>query len=209
MATDGRTSKAPSAISVHFSKLVYPKPLPTLQLGPVKDELGFTLSERLALRQAWNLIRSRERRIGQDVFLAFLNEWYWSIYKFKKGKEINLAHLHGHALTFIRFMGSLIDEQDPIMFQLMLNDNNQTHSRCKVRVEYIGLLAQALTDYVLKELDKVSSPTLERGLQRLVEKFRSYQEIEVDKSKTGYNRGVSKSNFSLERTTNRVPSYEV
>ncbi|XP_022232487.1 uncharacterized protein LOC111080930 [Drosophila obscura] len=199
MASDENSNKTSSSASINIAKQIYPKPLSALRLGPIKDELGFTLTERVALRQAWNLIRSRERRFGQDVFHTFLNEWYWTIYKFKIGGEINLAHLHGHSLTFIRFVGALINEQDPIMFQVMLNDNNQTHSRCKVRGEYIGMLAQALTDYLLKVLDKVSSPSLERGLQRIVEKFKSYQDIETVNSKMSYNRRVSKSNFSLHK----------
>jgi len=47
---------------------IYPKRIPKIKVGAIKDDLGFTLSERLALRQAWNLIRPFERRYGQDVF---------------------------------------------------------------------------------------------------------------------------------------------
>ncbi|XP_017145003.1 uncharacterized protein LOC108157452 isoform X2 [Drosophila miranda] len=171
-------SSSTSSIRYNIAKEIYPKQLLTIKAGPIKDELGFTLCERVALRQAWNLIRSRERRFGQDVFYTFLNEWYWSISKFKQGEDINIALLHGHALTFIRFVGALINESDPIMFQM---------------------LGQALMDYILKVLDKVRSPSLEQGLQRIVEKFKSYQDIQMDRSRTSYRRGVSKSNFSLHQ----------
>ncbi|XP_017145005.1 uncharacterized protein LOC108157452 isoform X4 [Drosophila miranda] len=117
----------------------------------------------------------------------------------KNGEDINIALLHGHALTFIRFVGALINESDPIMFQVMINDNNQTHSRCRVGGDYIAMLGQALMDYILKVLDKVRSPSLEQGLQRIVEKFKSYQDIQMDRSRTSYRRGVSKSNFSLHQ----------
>ncbi|EDW24241.1 GL24032 [Drosophila persimilis] len=196
-------SSSTSSIRYNIAKQIYPKQLLTIKAGPIKDELGFTLCEKVALRQAWNLIRPRERRFGQDVFYTFLNEWYWSISKFKQGEDINIALLHGHALTFIRFVGALINESDPIMFQVMLNDNNQTHSRCRVGGDYIAMLGQALTDYILKVLDKVRSPSLEQGLQRIVEKFKSYQDIQTDRSRTSYRRGLSKSNFSLHQITTK------
>lgn len=56
--------KTPSNIA----SLIYRKPLPKIRYGPVMDDSGFTLSERLALKQAWNLIRPFTRRYGQDVF---------------------------------------------------------------------------------------------------------------------------------------------
>ncbi|EDV47961.1 uncharacterized protein LOC6552711 [Drosophila erecta] len=159
-----------------LSSLIYPKRIPNIKFGPIKDEMGFTLSERLALRQAWNLIRPFKRRYGQDVFYSFLNDYYWGITKFVNGAELNLKALHSHALRFINFFGLLIEEKDPVVFQLMINENNHTHSRCKVGSVSIGHLAQALVDYVLKVFHKVSSPSLEQGLDKLVEKFQNYQD---------------------------------
>ncbi|KAH8347007.1 hypothetical protein KR059_004070, partial [Drosophila kikkawai] len=163
-------------MSGNRASLIYPKPLPEIKLGPVMDGIGFTLSERLALRRAWNLIRPFSRRYGQDVFYTFLNKEFWGIKKFGNGTELDLKTLHQHALKFVRFIGVLIDEQDPIMYQLMISDNNVTHSRCKVGSLYIGKLAKALVDYLLHALEKVSSPTLERGFNKLVEKFEAYQD---------------------------------
>nr|XP_036675040.1 uncharacterized protein LOC108013802 isoform X2 [Drosophila suzukii] len=155
---------------------IYPKRIPKIKVGAIKDDLGFTLSERLALRQAWNLIRPFERRYGQDVF-------------YRDGRDLNLKAMHSHALQFIHFFGLLIEEADPVMFQLMINDNNLTHSRCKVGSAYIGNLAQALVDYVLKVFHKVSSPSLERGFRKIVEKFQNYHDHQP--TKTAYHR-VSK-----------------
>ncbi|XP_016990726.1 uncharacterized protein LOC108052762 [Drosophila rhopaloa] len=169
-----------------IASLIYPKRIPRLKVGPVKDDLGFTLSERLALRQAWNLIKPFERRYGQDVFYSFLNEYYWGIHKFKVGGDLNLRALHMHAVMFIHFFGLLIDEENPVMFQLMITENNLTHSRCKVGSAYIGDLAQALVDFVLKVFHKVSSPSLERGLRKIVDKFQGYQDHQT--VTTAYNR---------------------
>ncbi|KAH8361709.1 hypothetical protein KR200_009120 [Drosophila serrata] len=160
----------------NISSLIYPKPLPEMRIGPVMCVMGFSLSERLALRQAWNIIRPFSRRYGQDVFYKFLIKEFWGIKKFENDKELNLMALHSHALKFVRFIGVLIEEQDPIMFQLMISGNNMTHSRCKVGSLYIGELAKVLVDYLLNTLQMVSSPTLERGFGKLVEKFQVYQD---------------------------------
>ncbi|XP_037729807.1 uncharacterized protein LOC119560437 [Drosophila subpulchrella] len=168
---------------------IYPKRIPKIKVGSIKDDLGFTLSERLALRQVWNLIRPFERRYGQDVFYSFLNDMYWGINKFSDGRDLNLKAMHSHAVQFIHFFGLLIEEADPVMFQLMINDNNLTHSRCKVGSVYIGNLAQALVDYVLKVFHKVSSPSLERGFRKIIEKFQNYHDHQS--TKTAYHR-VSK-----------------
>jgi len=64
---------------------------------------------------------------------------YWGINKFRDGRDLNLKAMHSHALQFIHFFGLLIEEADPVMFQLMINDNNLTHSRCKVGSAYIGV----------------------------------------------------------------------
>eukprot|EP00099_Drosophila_melanogaster_P022186 NP_649597.3 globin 3 [Drosophila melanogaster] len=180
------------AKNISLSSLTYPKRIPKIKFGPIKDEMGFTLSERLALRQAWNLVRPFERRYGQDVFYSFLNDYYWGIKKFRNGAELNVKALHSHALRFINFFGLLIEEKDPVVFQLMINDNNHTHNRCHVGSVNIGHLAQALVDYVLKVFHKVSSPSLEQGLSKLVEKFQNYQDQQSNTS--GYNR-LSKVNF--------------
>jgi len=60
------------AKNISLSSLTYPKRIPKIKFGPIKDEMGFTLSERLALRQAWNLVRPFERRYGQDVFYRWV-----------------------------------------------------------------------------------------------------------------------------------------
>ncbi|XP_017066608.2 uncharacterized protein LOC108104803 [Drosophila eugracilis] len=161
--------KRSSGIASH----IYPKRLPQMKAGPITDEMGFTLSERLALRQAWNLIRPFERRYGGDIFYGFLNDVYWGINKFKDNGKLNMKALHTHALRFFHFIGLLIEEKDPVVFQLMINENNLTHSRCKVGSDYIVNLADALVDYVLQVFHEISSPTLERGFRKIVEKLMS------------------------------------
>lgn len=52
----------------NLANTIYPKSIPKIRYGPVMDELGFTLSERLALRQAWNIVRPFTRRYGQEIF---------------------------------------------------------------------------------------------------------------------------------------------
>lgn len=47
---------------------IFPKKLPELKVGPVYDENGFTLNERLAMRQAWKLIKPLERRYGSEIY---------------------------------------------------------------------------------------------------------------------------------------------
>jgi len=47
---------------------IFPKKLPELKVGPVYDESGFTLNERLALRQAWRVIKPFERRYGKEIY---------------------------------------------------------------------------------------------------------------------------------------------
>jgi len=49
---------------------IFPKKLPELKVGPVYDESGFTLNERLALRQAWRVIKPFERRYGKEIYFA-------------------------------------------------------------------------------------------------------------------------------------------
>ncbi|XP_034486516.1 uncharacterized protein LOC117790995 isoform X2 [Drosophila innubila] len=46
---------------------IFPKKLPELIVGPVYDESGFALNERLALRQAWGVIKPFERRFGKEI----------------------------------------------------------------------------------------------------------------------------------------------
>ncbi|XP_052836311.1 uncharacterized protein LOC128252558 isoform X3 [Drosophila gunungcola] len=133
--SNDRVTKQLSSIANH----IYPKRIPKIKFGPVKDDLGFTLSERVALRQAWNLIRPFERRYGQEVFYSYLHDVYWGIHKFRNGVDLNLKALHTHAVKFIHFFGLLIEVEDPVVFQQMITDNNLTHSRCKVGSAYIGL----------------------------------------------------------------------
>lgn len=70
---------------------------------------------------------------------SFLNDYYWGIKKFRNGAELNVKALHSHALRFINFFGLLIEEKDPVVFQLMINDNNHTHNRCHVGSVNIGV----------------------------------------------------------------------
>ncbi|XP_017044288.1 uncharacterized protein LOC108090207 [Drosophila ficusphila] len=172
--SEARPNQIPSSLAT----FCYPKPIPEIKVGPVEDVMGFTLSERLALKSAWNLIRPYQRRIGQDVFYSYLNDAYWGICLFKTGKEINLRALHLHAVQFVRFFGLLIEERDPVMFQLLVTDNNHTHRRCKVGSADRRNLVQVLVDYLLREFHKVSSPSLERGFRKIAEKLLSYQDHE-------------------------------
>ncbi|XP_052836310.1 uncharacterized protein LOC128252558 isoform X2 [Drosophila gunungcola] len=163
--SNDRVTKQLSSIANH----IYPKRIPKIKFGPVKDDLGFTLSERVALRQAWNLIRPFERRYGQEVF-------------YRNGVDLNLKALHTHAVKFIHFFGLLIEVEDPVVFQQMITDNNLTHSRCKVGSAYIGDLAQALVNLVLKVSHKVRCPSLESGFRKIVEKFHGYQDLQAMKN---------------------------
>ncbi|KAH8276790.1 hypothetical protein KR026_000751 [Drosophila bipectinata] len=191
----GLSSSSRSINKVRYGNLanaIYPKRIPKIKYGPVMDELGFTLSERLALGQAWNIIRPFSRRYGQDVFFNYLGEAYLDILKFQHNGKINLHALHNHARGFLLFIGSLIEEQDPVMFQLMLNDNNMTHSRCKVGSVFMVELAKAMTDYILKVFEKVSSASLESGFRKIVEKFQGYQDIQQYHTGMTYNRARTK-----------------
>lgn len=51
---------------------IFPKELPELVVGPIKDDTDFTLNERLAMRQAWRVIRPFERRYGQDFYFTYI-----------------------------------------------------------------------------------------------------------------------------------------
>ncbi|EDV43760.1 uncharacterized protein Dana_GF16359 [Drosophila ananassae] len=176
--------------SGNLANTIYPKSIPIIKYGPVMDDLGFTLSERLALRQAWNIVRPFTRRYGQEIFFNYLNDAYLRISKFKHTKGNYLHVLHNHFRGFLCFIGSLIEEQDPVMFQLMLNDNNMTHSRCKVGAAFILELAQAMTDYILKVFEKVSSASLESGFRKIVDKFQGYQENQQQPTGMTYNRAL-------------------
>ncbi|KAH8295000.1 hypothetical protein KR018_005218, partial [Drosophila ironensis] len=162
----------------NLANSIYPKRLPSIKFGPINDEMGFTLSERLALRQAWNIISPFSRRYGQDVFYNYLNEYFWGIRKFIHKNELNLKALHNHAHGFVLFIGRLIEEPDHVMFNVILNDIKVTHNRCKVGSIYMSGLAQALVDYILEVLEVVSSPTLESGFRKIVEMFEAFQDTQ-------------------------------
>ncbi|XP_030387771.1 uncharacterized protein LOC115634278 [Scaptodrosophila lebanonensis] len=165
----------------------FPKPLPPLQPGPVYDDIGFTLSERLALKQAWFLLKPYERRHGTNVFYTFLVEHYRAINRFRTpNMGINLHGLHTHAVLIMRFFGALIEglNEDTGLFHMLMTDHNTLHKRCGVASNDVYLLGVALKEHILKILRNVSSVTLERGLQKIIDKFRVYHMQLKPKGKT-------------------------
>ncbi|KAH8407939.1 hypothetical protein KR222_004180, partial [Zaprionus bogoriensis] len=164
---------------------IFPKALPQLNVGPVYDDSGFTLNERLAMRQAWRVIKPFERRYGKDFYFTFLMEHYKTFDNFRNyGGKLDLHRLHGHSLAFMRFISNVIDQNDPVMFHVMLSENYNMHNRCHVQPEHMQLLMEALISYVLDKLKDVSSASLESGFQRLLGKFQAFYEPQA-------NRGIS------------------
>ncbi|XP_051863864.1 uncharacterized protein LOC127566162 [Drosophila albomicans] len=175
-------SRILSTISVHSiadesvidMKDIFPKKLPELHVGPVYDDNGFTLSERLALRQAWKVIKPFERRYGKEIYFTFLMENYKVFENFRWKGKLDLQRLHGHSLNFMRFLCAVIDQNDPVVFQAMLNDMYNMHNRCHVNFEYMEILVKALISYVLDKLHDVRSASLQSGFQKLLDKFHTF-----------------------------------
>ncbi|EDV92741.1 uncharacterized protein LOC6564118 [Drosophila grimshawi] len=178
---------------------IFPIKLPKLIVGPVYDESGFPLNERLALRQAWKLIKPFERRYGKEIYFTFLMENYTTFDHFRIEGKLDLHRLHGHSLAFMRFISAVIDQNDPVLFQAMLSDNHMTHERCRVLPMHMKMLIEALIAYVLEKLSDVKSAALERGFQRLLEKFQVHfdQLQRSNASFTVYRRTMSKESFAL------------
>ncbi|XP_030553893.1 uncharacterized protein LOC115757693 isoform X1 [Drosophila novamexicana] len=174
---------------------IFPKPLPVLKVGPVYDESGFTLNERLALRQAWKLIKPFERRYGKDIYFTFIMKYYKTFENFRYNGKLDMHRLHGHSLAFMRYISAVIDQNDPVLFQAMLSDNHIVHTRCHVSQEHMRMLMNALIDYVLDKLQDVSSAALKSGFQRLLEKFQVYFDQQTV-SFIAYKRSLSKGSLS-------------
>lgn len=66
-------------------------------------------------------------------------------------------------------------------------------------------LAKAMTDYILKVFEKVSSASLESGFRKIVEKFQSYQENQQQPTGMTYNRALIK-DISKSSNINAVRS---
>jgi len=102
---------------------------------------------------------------------SFLNDYYWGIKKFRNGAELNVKALHSHALRFINFFGLLIEEKDPVVFQLMINDNNHTHNRCHVGSVNIGV---SVIQYTIpysnfnKILDKLCDKNMRPSMRHFI-----------------------------------------
>ncbi|KAM8704906.1 hypothetical protein ACLKA7_009376 [Drosophila subpalustris] len=155
--------------------------LPELRVGPVYDECGFTLNERLAMRQAWKLIKPFERRYGREIYFDFLVEHHHAFESFRFDEQIDLHRLHRHSMSFMRFIGSIIEQRDPTLFQVALTDNFNWHRCGRVNFEYMRIIVKALNTYVLDKLKNVCSASLERGFERLLGKF---QLDDADKNKS-------------------------
>ncbi|XP_023165286.2 uncharacterized protein LOC111595680 [Drosophila hydei] len=150
---------------------IFPKALPELIVGPVYDECGFTLNERLALRQAWKLIKPFERRYGKEIYFDYLMENYKVFKNFRIDGKLDMHRLHGHSLAFMRYLNVVIEQNDPVFFQNMLFDNHNIHSRYRVSLKHMKMLLEDLIEYVLEKLKDVSSASLRSGFNRLLEKF--------------------------------------
>ncbi|KAL7727866.1 hypothetical protein ACLKA6_019434 [Drosophila palustris] len=163
---------------------IFPKQLPEFKVGPIYDESGFTLNERLALRQAWRVIKPFERRYGKEIYFDFLMENYKAFENFRKVGKLDLHKLHSHSLSFMRFISSVIEQNDPVVFHAMLSDNYLLHCRAHVNPNYMNIIIKALIDYVLDKLKDVCSASLESGFQRLVNKFHAFYDEERNKGQS-------------------------
>ncbi|EDW14600.1 uncharacterized protein LOC6573045 isoform X2 [Drosophila mojavensis] len=167
---------------------IFPKALPEFKVGPVYDECGFTLNERLALRQAWKLIKPFERRYGKEIYFEYLMENYKVTDNFRIKGKLDMHRLHGHSLAFMRYLNAVIEQNDPVFFQNMLFDNHNIHSRCQVSLTHMKVLLEDLIQYVLEKLKDVCSASLESGFRRLLEKFQFDQ---PEKSNSLFKRDAS------------------
>jgi len=58
---------------------------------------------------------------------------------FRNDGKIDLHRLHRHSLSFMQFIGAIIDQRDPAAFQTMLIDNYNLHRRAHVNTDYLEL----------------------------------------------------------------------
>ncbi|XP_017845768.1 uncharacterized protein LOC108602231 [Drosophila busckii] len=187
----------------NFDYPVFPKKLPELRVGPVFDESGFTLTERLALRQAWRLIKPFERRYGQEIYFPYLMEHYQTFEHFRYNGKLDIHKLHSHLRSFMRFSQALIEQDDPTMMQVMLTENNNIHTRCRVSAEDIQTLIKAMIKYILEVLRDISSASLESGFQKLLDKFDAYNDTNTNKRTTFLDsKGMSMSSRSVAINAN-------
>ncbi|XP_034488319.1 uncharacterized protein LOC117792344 [Drosophila innubila] len=160
---------------------IFPKKLAEFKVGPIYDDMGFTLNERLALRQAWRVIKPFERRYGKEIYFAFLMEHYKSFENFRRSGRLDLHSLHSHSLSFMRFISAVIEQKDPVAFHAMLSDMYSLHCRANVNPDYMEIIVKALISYILDKLKDVCSASLESGFQRLFDKFHAFYDEETNK----------------------------
>lgn len=57
---------------------------------------------------------------------------YPTFENFRFDGKLDLHRLHGHSLNFMHFISSVIDQTDAAMFNAMLTENQNLHSRCNI-----------------------------------------------------------------------------
>jgi len=66
-------------------------------------------------------------------------ENYKSFESFRWNGKLDLHRLHNHSLSFMRFISSVIEQTDPVVFQTMLTDNYFLHCRAHVDPDYMDV----------------------------------------------------------------------
>ncbi|EDW72867.2 uncharacterized protein Dwil_GK17234 [Drosophila willistoni] len=118
---------------IEYSAPIFPKVLPVVIPGGQYDELGFSLTEKVALRQAFDLIKPFRRKMGKDIFYTYLVQHEDVIDIFRKNgdldEKINLTALHKHAQTMMRTIHFVVNKglDDMPSFHMMAHDIVNIH----------------------------------------------------------------------------------
>lgn len=64
-------------------------------------------------------------------------ENYRTFENFRIDGQIDLHRLHGHSLSLMRFISSIIEQRDPVVFQALLNDIFNMHRQAHVNFDYM------------------------------------------------------------------------
>lgn len=67
----------------------------------------------------------------------YIMENYRTFENFRFNGKLDLRRLHGHSLNFMRFISSVIDQTDPVLFNTLLSDNHALHTRCNVSCQHM------------------------------------------------------------------------
>lgn len=67
-----------------------------------------------------------------SVIHSYMMKNYPTFENFRFDGKLDLHRLHGHSLNFMHFISSVIDQTDAAMFNAMLTENQNLHSRCNI-----------------------------------------------------------------------------